>query len=148
MCRGSIAHKKFKAPTARRWCWVGSQVHTCSNAHALDFDARTLRNCSRSLNQPISSRSGEQLPVGAQPLPTTKTCCPMSVRLQIGESAHLARPYNLHSCIIECTHFVSLAIVPCWFGESRRGWGILSRQEEPGWALNSLLASCYPNRCI
>ncbi len=39
-CNGLITNRKFGAPTASRWLWVGSRVHTRSSARAIDFWTR------------------------------------------------------------------------------------------------------------
>ncbi len=73
-------------------------THACTPASArvLVLDMRISRHSSRSLSQAISNRVGEQLALGAQPLVAAKACCSTSVRLQIGELAHVTRPYNSH----------------------------------------------------
>ncbi len=37
VCNGLITYRKFGAPTASRWRWVGSCMHTRSSARAIDF---------------------------------------------------------------------------------------------------------------
>ncbi len=76
-CNGLIIYRKLGACTS-------------ATARTLHFG----RHCSRSLSQPNSSLAGEQLSLCAQPLAAAKSCCPISVRLQIGELAHPARPHN------------------------------------------------------
>ncbi len=76
MRNGLIAHRQFSAPAANRWCWVGFCVHTHSRARSHDLGARILRHCSRSLSQPSCILTAKQLPLDAQPLAVTKSCCP------------------------------------------------------------------------
>ncbi len=82
-------------------------AHSCTSAavraHSI-LNARISGHCSRSLSQPCGSRTGEQLAMGAQPLAASKSCCPISVPLQIGELTHAARPHNCHSFLIKRTH--------------------------------------------
>ncbi len=41
-----------------------------------------------------ATAQGHSAVLGAQPLVVAKSCCPISVRFQIGELAHAARPHN------------------------------------------------------
>ncbi len=96
---------------------------------------RISRHCSMPLRWQISNPAGDKLSLGAQPLATTYSSCPNSVRLQIGEPSHSERPHNSHSFLLGCTHYVpihfpvnkaSLVIVPfCFFVGLIRGWGVL-----------------------
>ncbi len=99
VCNGLVAHRKFGAPTASRWRWVGSRVHACSSTRP-QFWTRAHH----------ATAQGHSAVLGAQPLAAAKSCCPISVCLQIGELAHAARPN---------------------FWGSRRGWGVLVEQQHP-----------------
>ncbi len=65
--------------------------------------ARISRHCWRSLAQPSSNRTGEQLPLGAQPFTSAKCRYPMKVRLQKREPANAARSHNSQPFPIELT---------------------------------------------
>ncbi len=76
---------QYTVSAVRRWRWVDSRMHSRSSARTHDWDACILRYYSRSTSQPISSRADEHMTLGAQPLVAAKSCCLISVQLQIAE---------------------------------------------------------------
>ncbi len=91
-----------------------------ARTHAI-LKAHIPRNCSKSLNQPISSSAGKRLSLGTHPLAAVKSCSPINVRFQ---ARKCRRSDKTHQQLIERTHSARInlpvdkvcSVIETWLG--------------------------------
>ncbi len=93
-CSGLISHRKFSAPAASRWWWVGLRVHTRSSSRELDIGRAHIPPLLKVVHEQPTNQQPRY-----QPMAVAKSCCPS------GERACTHPSYLAHAlCVNKLFH--------------------------------------------